>query len=45
MATRPLDVGGPGGGIGRRMSLLLFGTSSADKEELDFFMKMDKIIP
>jgi len=32
LATRPLDVGGPGGGIGHRMSLLLFGSLTAEKE-------------
>nr|CAD2129021.1 unnamed protein product [Meloidogyne enterolobii] len=34
LATRPLDVGGPGGGIGHRMSLLLFGSLTAEKERI-----------
>jgi hypothetical protein len=48
LATRPIDVGGPGGfsfyyfiinksffkgGIGLRMSLLLFGSLTAEKEQ------------
>ncbi|KAL3084362.1 hypothetical protein niasHT_035188 [Heterodera trifolii] len=34
MATRPLDVGGPGGGIGKRMSLFLFGNLASEKEQI-----------
>uniref|UniRef100_A0A914HDL4 Protein LTV1 homolog n=1 Tax=Globodera rostochiensis TaxID=31243 RepID=A0A914HDL4_GLORO len=34
MATRPLDLGVPGGGIGKRMSLFLFGNSASEREQI-----------